>query len=216
MTGISVSDLHFTYPGSSFRLQVDSLSVKAGDVIGLLGPSGVGKTTLLRLMAGLTLPLRGGVSLGGTELAAMSEPARRAFRLSQVGLVFQDFPLLDYLTVEENILLPQSFAKKKVVKNEAALLGERLEISRHWKKLTGQLSQGEKQRVAIARALAHKPLYLFADEPTASLDAGRREIVMDLLFDYTRQNDACLVMVTHDQELTARFSNQAHVEDYTR
>jgi putative ABC transport system ATP-binding protein len=215
MSGITVSDLQFTYPGSPFRLRVDDLAVESGGSFALLGPSGAGKTTLLRLMSGLLAPEKGEVRLGDTQLTGMSEAKRRAFRLSEVGLVFQDFALLDYLTVEENILLPQRFGIAKPATSSATDLAERLEITPHWKKLAGQLSQGERQRVAIARALAHGPRFLFADEPTASLDATRREIVMDLLLDYTRSTGACLVMVTHDTDLIPRFPNHARVEDFT-
>ena len=214
MPGISVTDLHFAYPGSPFRLRVEGLTVAEGGSLALLGPSGVGKTTLLRLMAGLVAPDQGVVKLGDQPLTGMGEAQRRAFRLAQVGLVFQDFALLDYLTVEENILLPQRFQAAKTT-SSALDLAERLELRPHWKKLAGQLSQGERQRVAIARALAHQPRFLFADEPTASLDAARREVVMDLLQDYTRRTGACLVIVTHDTDLIPRFPQNAKVEDFT-
>ncbi|MCX6855807.1 MAG: ATP-binding cassette domain-containing protein [Verrucomicrobia bacterium] len=216
---ISITDLHFAYPGSSFRLRVESLNVATGQSLALLGPSGVGKTTLLRLMTGLLQPSSGQVKLGDTSLGALDETARRAFRLKEVGLVFQDFALLDYLTVEENILLPQRFHGKgpnAASIQQARLLAERLEIEKHWQKLAGQLSQGERQRVAIARALAHRPRYLFTDEPTASLDATRRGVVMDLLRDYTQENEASLIMVTHDTELIPLFPFHARVEDFTK
>jgi putative ABC transport system ATP-binding protein len=215
---ISITDLSFAYPGSSFRLQVESLTVAVGQSLALLGPSGVGKTTLLRLMTGLLQPNSGEVKLGAVSLSRLNETDRRAFRLSEVGLVFQDFALLDYLTVEENILLPQRFGKEPLPPAASQAirgLAERLEIDKHWRKLAGQLSQGERQRVAIARALIHRPRYLFADEPTASLDAVRREVVMDLLQDYIQENEACLIMVTHDTELISRFPVHAKVEDFT-
>lgn len=218
MNGIFITNLRFAYPGSPFRLRVESLTVKAGQSLALLGPSGVGKTTLLRLMTGLLRPDLGDVKLGGVSLGGLSESERRAFRLNEVGLVFQDFALLDYLTVEENILLPQRFRKQRPTASsiqQARGLAERLEIDSHWQKLAGQLSQGERQRVAIARALAHRPRYLFTDEPTASLDAVRRGVVMDLLRDYTRENEACLIMVTHDTELIPQFPFHARVEDFT-
>jgi putative ABC transport system ATP-binding protein len=214
---ISITDLSFAYPGSSFRLQVDSLTVAVGQSLALLGPSGVGKTTLLRLMTGLLQPNSGEVKLGAVSLSRLNETNRRAFRLNQVGLVFQDFALLDYLTVEENILLPQRFGKEPLPPAASQAirgLAERLEIDKHWRKLGGQLSQGERQRVAIARALVHRPRYLFADEPTASLDAVRREVVMDLLQDYIQENEACLIMVTHDTELISRFPVHSKVEDF--
>jgi len=217
MPGISVTDLHFAYPGSPFRLRVEGLTVAEGGSLALLGPSGVGKTTLLRLMSGLVAPEKGVVKLGDQTLTGMSEAQRRAFRLSQVGLVFQDFALLDYLTVEENILLPQRFQATRAASPSSAahLLAERLELRPHWKKLASQLSQAERQRVAIARALAHQPRFLFADEPTASLDATRREVVIDLLQEYTRRTAACLVIVTHDTDLIPRFPQHAKVEDFT-
>jgi putative ABC transport system ATP-binding protein len=218
MTGISITDLGFSYPGSPFRLRVEALTVMAGQSLALLGPSGVGKTTLLRLMTGLLQPHSGEVKLGETSLGSLSEAQRRAFRLKEVGLVFQDFALLDYLTVAENILLPQRFQKIRPTESstqQARALAQRLEIDQHWQKLAGQLSQGERQRVAIARALAHRPRYLFTDEPTASLDATRRAVVMDLLRDYTQENEACLIMVTHDTELIPLFPFHARVEDFT-
>ncbi|HYF34835.1 MAG TPA: ATP-binding cassette domain-containing protein [Prosthecobacter sp.] len=215
MPGLSLTNLHFAYPGSSFRLRVDSLQIAEGGRFALLGPSGAGKTTLLRLMAGLLRPDSGAITLGATQLTSLSETARRDFRLSEVGLIFQDFALLDYLTVAENILLPQRFGSGTRHPSDARGLADRLHIVQHWHRLAGQLSQGERQRVAIARALAHRPSYVFADEPTASLDAARRGIVMDLLLDYTQQSGACLVMVTHDSELMPLFPDHARVQDFT-
>lgn len=211
-----VTDLHFQYPNSTFRLVVDRLEITDGGRFAILGPSGAGKTTLLRLMTGLLAPQSGTVKLGDTVLSELPERERRCFRLQHLGLVFQDFALLDYLTVAENVLLPMQFAKSKIELREGAReLAERLQIGPHWDRLVGQLSQGERQRVAIARALAHRPRFVFADEPTASLDAGRRSLVMDLLLDYTREAKACLVMVTHDTELMPLFPDHVRVEALT-
>ncbi|MBV6498354.1 MAG: Bacitracin export ATP-binding protein BceA [Prosthecobacter sp.] len=215
MSGIAVSNLQFTYPESPFRLRVKDLRVSEGGTLVLLGPSGAGKTTLLRLMSGLLLPGQGRVSLGGDDLATMPEAARRAFRLEKVGLIFQDFALLDYLTVAENILLPQTFRHSREGRALGRELAERLEVHQHWDKLAGRLSQGERQRVAVARALVHRPRFLFADEPTASLDVGRRETVMNLLLEYTSASGASLVMITHDVELAPRFSSQVRVDEFT-
>jgi putative ABC transport system ATP-binding protein len=216
---LALTQLNFSYPGSPFRLRVDSLQIEEGGRFALLGPSGAGKTTLLRLMTGLLKPDSGVIRLGDTNLSTLSETARREFRLRELGLIFQDFALLDYLTVAENVLLPQRFRGGAGDLSDASAsardLAERLHIAQHWDRLTGQLSQGERQRVAIVRALAHRPNYVFADEPTASLDASRRGIVMDLLLDYTKQAGACLVMVTHDPELMPLFPDHARVQDFT-
>lgn len=216
MPGITITQLEFAYPGASFRLRVPRLEVPEGGQFALLGPSGAGKTTLLRLMSGLLMPDAGEVNLGGRSPSQMSEAARRAFRLKEVGLVFQDFALMDYLTVEENVLLPGQFLRGSTSELASVkAVAERLDIARHWQRPAALLSQGERQRVAIARALAHRPRFLFADEPTASLDAARRGVVMDLLRDYTRDQGASLVMVTHDTELIPLFPQNARVEDFT-
>ncbi|MCA1962805.1 MAG: ATP-binding cassette domain-containing protein [Prosthecobacter sp.] len=194
---------------------MEQLAVPVGGAFGLLGPSGTGKTTLLRLMAGLLKPQRGSICLGSTDLTALSEAECRAFRLRQVGLVFQDFALLDYLTVGENILLPQRFTGLDC-RHAAQDLAGHLEIGHLWQKPAAQISQGERQRVAIARALAHEPRFLFADEPTASLDAARRDRVIDLLFESAARTSACLVVVTHDAALLPRFPQYARVEDFAR
>jgi putative ABC transport system ATP-binding protein len=132
--------------------------------------------------------------------------------------VFQDFALLDYLTVEENILLPHEFSRENLAKassNLPALL-ERLQIVPHRTKLVSQLSQGERQRVAIARALAHEPKFLFADEPTASLDPLRTQVVTDLLIEDARTRQSTLVVVTHDHDLLPRFDQTQRMDAFMR
>lgn len=214
-TGLHVSDLRFAYAGEGFRVHVPRLEVAAGKALALAGPSGAGKSTLLRLLTGLLTPAAGTVALGDAHLADMTAEARRAFRLRNIGLVFQDFALLDYLTVAENVLLPHQFRgdADAAVRGKMGELTQRLHIDRYLDKRVSQLSQGERQRVAVARALVHEPQFVFADEPTASLDPARGRIVVDMLLDDTRRRGACLVMVTHDPNLLPLFDQTLRMED---
>ncbi len=215
MTGLTLQQLRFQYPDSSLRLHVPSLTIQPQQAVALLGSSGAGKTTLLRLMAGLLRPTSGEILWDGKPLSSLNEGSLRRFRLHELGLIFQDFALLNYLTVAENLLLPTQFQHQtdsKEAKQHARELAEQLQINAHWQRPVAQLSQGERQRVAIARALVHRPHYLFADEPTASLDTDRRNQVMELLQEYVQKHSACLVMVTHDVDLLPLFPEKVHVE----
>lgn len=214
-TGLHVSDLRFAYSAEGFRVHVPQLELASGKALALAGPSGAGKSTLLRLLTGLLTPTAGKVSLGAAQMETMSHEARRAFRLQHIGLVFQDFALLDYLTVTENILLPHQFRGTANAEVRAKMLDltERLHIDRYLDKRVSHLSQGERQRVAVARALVHEPQFVFADEPTASLDPARGRIVVDMLLEDTRRRGACLVMVTHDPNLLPIFDQTVRMED---
>jgi putative ABC transport system ATP-binding protein len=214
-TGLHVSDLRFAYSAEGFRVHVPQLELAAGKALALAGPSGAGKSTLLRLLTGLLAPTAGKVSLGAAQMETMSHEARRAFRLQHIGLVFQDFALLDYLTVSENILLPHQFrgTADAAVRAKMQDLTQRLHIDRYLDKRVSHLSQGERQRVAVARALVHEPQFVFADEPTASLDPARGRIVVDMLLQDTRRRGACLVMVTHDPNLLPLFDQTVRMED---
>ncbi len=214
-TGLHVSDLRFAYSAEGFRVHVPQLELAAGKALALAGPSGAGKSTLLRLLTGLLTPTAGKVSLGDAQMETMTHEARRAFRLQHIGLVFQDFALLDYLTVTENILLPHQFrgTADAAVRTKMLDLTQRLHIDRYLDKRVSHLSQGERQRVAVARALVHEPQFVFADEPTASLDPARGRIVVDMLLEDTRRRGACLVMVTHDPNLLPLFDQTVRMED---
>ncbi len=214
-TGLHVSDLRFAYSAEGFRVHVPQLELAAGKALALAGPSGAGKSTLLRLLTGLLTPTAGKVSLGSAQMETMTHEARRAFRLQHIGLVFQDFALLDYLTVTENILLPHQFrgTADAAVRAKMQDLTQRLHIDRYLDKRVSHLSQGERQRVAVARALVHEPQFVFADEPTASLDPARGRIVVDMLLEDTRRRGACLVMVTHDPNLLPLFDQTVRMED---
>ena len=213
---LTARDLHFSYPGDGFTLRVPELEVSAGETVGLGGPSGTGKTTLLKLLCGILAPARGVLHLNGENMPELSASARRSARLTHCGLVFQDFALLDYLTVQQNVLLPLRLAGNLLPEHEgrARELVEQLDIGKHWRKLTSELSQGERHRVAIARALVHRPKVVLADEPTSSLDGKRKVLAMDMLVQYTKQANAALVMVTHDTELFTRLDRVVNVEEW--
>jgi putative ABC transport system ATP-binding protein len=214
---IEIRDLTFHYPGSPFALALPSLSMRPGENTALIGPSGCGKTTLLNLLAGVLLPDRGVVEVGGNEVSELGDAQRRDFRIRQLGLVFQAFELLDYLSVLDNILLPLRIGAGLSVtveyRRRAAELAERVGIADKLGRHPGQLSQGERQRVAVSRALLLNPSIILADEPTGNLDPANKLVVLDLLVDYAREHGATLLTVTHDRELLDRFERVLDFRD---
>ncbi|MEM6672309.1 MAG: ATP-binding cassette domain-containing protein [Planctomycetota bacterium] len=199
---IAIDDLQFAYPGGRFELVVDELRVETGSSLALCGPSGCGKTTLLHLVAGLLPVARGSVRVGKRELRGLSEARRRAFRRDEVGLVFQNARLIDYLSVRDNILVVEHCAGfvRPLAKplQRCAALAERLGIDHLLHQRSDRISQGEAQRVAIARALLREPPLVLADEPTASLDDTSAAATIDLLIAAAREQGATLVVATHD------------------
>jgi putative ABC transport system ATP-binding protein len=208
---IGIRDLEFAYTDSDFRLRIADLSVAPATTTAFIGPSGSGKTTLLNLIAGILLPDRGTVETNGTVVTELSDRERRAFRVEGVGLVFQEFELLEYLTVLDNILLPYrinpALRLEPDVRDRAASLAERVGIADKLGRLPRRLSQGERQRVAVCRAVLTDPPLLLTDEPTGNLDPVNREKVLDILFDYVHESGTTLVSVTHDHEILGRFES---------
>ncbi len=206
---IEIRDLEFGYPGSGFRLQIPSLRVHAGEKLAVIGPSGSGKTTLLNLVAGILVSETGAVRVADTQISALSDARRRDFRIRNIGFVFQDFALLDYLTVRDNILHPYRISGALrldgTVRERAGRLAERLGVGDKLKRRANNLSQGEKQRVAICRALLPGPRLLLADEATGNLDPRNKARILDLLLDSAGAHGATLLAVTHDHELLPRF-----------
>ncbi len=206
---IRLTDISFGYPNADFRLQFDELSFDTGTKTAIIGPSGFGKTTLLNLISGIYLPQLGKITIDEKNLNSLSESERRSFRLLNIGFVFQDFKLLDYLTSMDNILLPYRINKVLKLNNEArkqaAKMASMLHIENKLSKYPQKLSQGERQRVAICRALIHDPSIILADEPTGNLDPENREIIMKILFEYVNHKGSTLVTVTHDHELLPEF-----------
>ena len=214
---ISISDLRFRYPEGEFELNVPELSVANGETVAVIGPSGSGKTTLLHLMAGIRLPQEGQVTTDDVEVTGLDDGTRRDFRIRRIGMVFQEFELLEYLTVLDNILLPYringSLTLNREVRDRAASIAEQVGIADKLNRLSTRLSHGEKQRVAVCRALIAEPVLLLADEPTGNLDPTNTTKVLDILLDAAQATDATLVTVTHDYELLPRFDRSIDVMD---
>jgi len=217
---ISVSDLSFSYPGGEFELSVPDLRVAQGEKLAVIGPSGSGKTTLLHLMAGIRLPQIGTVVTDGVEVTSLDDGSRRDFRIRRIGMVFQEFELLEYLTVLDNILLPYringSLKLGRSVRDRAARLAEQVGLADKLNRLSTRLSHGEKQRVAVCRALIADPVLLLADEPTGNLDPNNTQRVLDILLEAADATGATLVTVTHDHDLLPKFDRHVDVMDLLR
>ncbi|MHC4100418.1 MAG: ABC transporter ATP-binding protein [Planctomycetota bacterium] len=206
---IRISKLEFRYREGEFTLRVPDLSVERGSTVAIIGPSGSGKTTLLHLMAGIAVPRSGRISVDGVELSGLGGTGRRDFRIRTIGLVFQEFELLEYLTVLDNVLLPYRISPAltldRQVRDRAVGLARRVGIGDKVGRLARRLSHGERQRAAICRAVLPAPKILLADEPTGNLDPSNKDRVLDIFFEYARETDTTLITVTHDRDLLDRF-----------
>ncbi len=206
---IQIDGLTFGYGPTGFRLNVPEFALEAGERVAIVGPSGSGKTTLLNLIAGIYTPESGRIDVAGTEVSRLSDAARRRFRASQIGFVFQDFALLDYLPARQNILYPYRINAALTLDADARARAEALaeacgigdKLDRH----PGGLSQGEQQRVAICRALVTQPKLILSDEATGNLDPDSKARILDLLFEQASEAGASVLAVTHDHELLPRF-----------
>lgn len=193
-----------------------SLSIAAGEWVAVTGPSGCGKSTLLHMIGGLLRPDSGSIILDGLEVTALSDRARAHLRRRQVGYVFQQYNLIDDLTVQHNVELPLLLAgaARAHARREAAELLGRLGLGGRATAWPAQLSGGEQQRVAIARALIARPAIVLADEPTGALDSAAAATVIDVLA-AARDQGQTIVMVTHDPEVARRADRLVPMRDGT-
>ena len=194
-------------------LQQVDLQVAKGEAVAILGASGSGKSTLLGLLAGLDEASGGEACLFGTPLHTLDEDGRAALRAGKVGFVFQSFQLLSGMTALENVMLPLELSNHPTPEKAAAEALAQAGLSERLHHYPSQLSGGEQQRVALARAFAPGPQVLFADEPTANLDAHTGERVAELLFDLQASNGTVLILVTHDETLASRCDRRLHLRD---
>ena len=199
---VELEDVHKVYGerGGTPALAGVSLTIAQGAFVSLVGPSGSGKTTLLNLIAGLDIPDRGRVRIGGRDLGEMTDSERSYLRLRNIGFVFQAFNLVPSLSVYENVTWPLEFSglKRAEVHERATSVLERVGARGVGSRAPAELSGGEQQRVAIARAIATRPKLILADEPTGNLDSHTGRLILDLLRELNHDDGVTVVMVTHN------------------
>jgi putative ABC transport system ATP-binding protein len=216
LQALQLRGVHYAYPGATApTLDLEALSLSCGERLMLRGPSGCGKSTLLSLAAGVLLAQQGSVELMGRGWAALSAAQRDAHRVDHVGYIFQQFNLLPYLGVLDNVLLPCRLSKRRrlqamalhgSIEAAAAALLDALELpAAVHRRPASELSVGQQQRVAAARALIGQPDVVIADEPTSALDEDRREAFMRLLLQAHGRGGSALLFVTHDGRLAHHF-----------
>jgi ABC-type lipoprotein export system ATPase subunit len=216
---IEVEDASFAYQVGGFRMHVSKMTVEAGEKVAVVGPSGRGKTTLLHLLAGVLVPYAGRIFVDGTDVSALGTEDRQDYRALRMGMVFQEFELLAYLDVIDNILLPYRISPVLELdaeareRAEALVLEVGLEDKR--RRYPQHLSQGERQRIAVSRALVTMPAVILGDEPTGNLDPDNRDHIIDTLWRYSDETKAPMVVVTHDRELLGRFDRVIDIREFS-
>jgi len=220
---LALNDVRFHWPGrDGFSLSVDSFRLDFGEKLFLKGPSGSGKSTLLSLICGIVLPDSGSVCIDGTDIAKLGASQADRLRADKLGIIFQQFNLLPYGSMLQNVLLPLQFSSARrerasangTPEDEAQRLLQRLGLSpdQHARGVT-RLSIGQQQRVAVARAIIGSPRLIIADEPTSALDADNRNEFLKLLFEEVTRVNASLILVSHDQSLASGFDRRMDISD---
>ncbi len=211
---IHLQDVRFRWPEQdNDLLYIPELVVNKGEHLFIQGPSGSGKTTLLNLLTGINVPDSGSVMVLGTPLELLSNSRRDQFRADHLGVIFQQFNLLPYLSLIENVHLPCGFSQRKKanagdIQETAMRLLDHLSIPQSLlNKPISKLSVGQQQRTAVARALIGSPEIVIADEPTSALDSGNRDRFLELLFRETEEQGSTLIFVSHDQHIANQFEH---------
>ncbi len=194
-------------------LDIPEFRLAAGEEVVLRGRSGCGKTTLLHIIAGISLPDHGTVEVDGTDITRLGEAARDQYRAAKIGYVFQTFNLLDAFSALENVQLAMAFTGRRVDDARSRALLDRMGLGHRLHHKPSMLSVGEQQRVAVARALANRPRLLLADEPTANVDTGHQQQIVDLLRETCREENVALLLVTHTPEVADQFERIVNLEE---
>ncbi len=215
-TVLSMEDVDLTLAGNAGNVEIlkgITLNITRGETIGMVGPSGSGKSSLLMLMGGLERATAGRITVLGEDISPMNEDALARFRRGRMGVVFQSFHLIPTMTALENVAMPMEIAGDahafERARDELAAVGLAARMDHY----PAQLSGGEQQRVALARAAAPRPAILLADEPTGNLDSVNGAAIMDLIFGLQSRHGATLIMVTHAPELAARCGRMIRLVD---
>ena len=212
---IKIKDIVKSYgvgEGIVHALDGVDLEIAAGELVAVVGASGSGKSTLLHMIGGMDSPTAGSVFFNGKDISKYSKKQKAKYRCENVGIVFQNFKLIEELNVRENIIMPVLIAGKKVDEDYYNALVEMLGLSERQSHLPSELSGGQKQRVAIARALINKPELLLADEPTGNLDKKNSEEIMQIFLDIHKKGKT-IVLVTHDREIAEQCQRQIEMSD---
>ena len=213
---ISLRDVHLSLPSNAGVVHIlknVDLTVQRGETVGLIGPSGSGKSSLLMLMGGLEQASSGKVDVLGQDLSILNEDALARFRRSHMGIVFQSFHLIPTMTALENVATPLELAGVKDAMERARAELAEVGLAERGGHFPAQLSGGEQQRVALARAAVLRPNILLADEPTGNLDGQNGSVIMDMLFSLRKKHGSTLVLVTHDPVLAKRCDRMIALSD---
>lgn len=206
---LQIEDLKFWYTGKGFQLEISNLKINKGSKVAILGKSGSGKTTLAHLISGILKPQSGLIRFMGQDISDLSDAERRAYRIKNIGFIFQEFELIEYLNVLDNLILPyklnKSLSLNEETINKAKAIARRIEIENKLHKHPNQLSGGERQRLATARALITSPALVIADEPTGNLDTQTANKVLSEIINQSSKSNSTLLMITHDPSLLESF-----------
>ena len=214
---LQIRDLHFQYPASDFKIEISDIKITQGSKIAISGKSGSGKTTLIHLISGILKPQSGEILFYDKSITDMNDKEIRKHRISNIGFIFQEFELLEYLNVMDNLILPYKINKSLVldaeIKDKAKEIANRIGIGNKLDQHPKQLSGGERQRLAIARALITSPPLIIADEPTGNLDEKTSNIVMDEITDQVSYTNSTLIMISHNNELISSFDETFDIQE---
>lgn len=217
---INIDSVRFYWSrNSNFKIFIPKLNISKGEKVLLLGESGSGKTTLLSLICGFLSPVSGDIYINQKQISSLAAGKRDEYRSDNIGIIFQQFNLLPYANVIDNILLPLYFSKKRAanVSNQRKMainLCNNLRLPQNIEKMkASDLSVGQQQRVAVARALIGNPPLIIADEPTSSLDSDVQNIFLELMFSQIEENNSTLLMVSHNKSLSTYFDRVIDIKD---